>query len=99
MNYHGNYKHYRKGVNLKHTILLFAFFLTIQCSDTDTECNDCGGGLLDGYLYKEVSIDDISNLAEINVNVEIGQCIRFKMVESEFSNAEIVDDCCCVQYP
>ena len=45
------------------------------------------------------STASISNLAEINVNVEIGQCIRFKMIESEFSNAEIVDDCCCVQYP
>ena len=42
---------------------------------------------------------NVHRLAEISVNVEIGQCIRFKMIESEFSNAEIVDDCCCVQYP
>ena len=89
--------------NIKISIkLIMVFFFFIGCSTSssnNTECNDCGGGLLDGYFYKEVSIDDISNLAEINVNVEIGQCIRFKMIESEFSNAEIVDDCCCVQYP
>ena len=84
---------------MKHTILLLTLFITLQCSETDNECNDCGEGLLDGYLYKDVSIDDIADLAEINVIVEIGQCIRFKMIESEFSNAEIVDDCCCVQYP
>ena len=84
---------------MKHTILLLTLFITLQCSETDNECNDCGGGLLDGDLYKDVSIDDIADLAEINVIVEIGQCIRFKMIESEFSNAEIVDDCCCVQYP
>ncbi len=84
---------------MKHFILLISLTLIFQCSDTENECNDCGGGLLDGYLYKEVMIEDIASLAEINVTVGIGKCIRFKMIESEFSNAEIVDDCCCVQYP
>ena len=84
---------------MKHFILLISLTLIFQCSDTENECNDCGGGLLDGYLYKEVMIEDIARLAEINVTVGIGKCIRFKMIESEFSNAEIVDDCCCVQYP
>ena len=84
---------------MKHFILLISLTLIFQCSDTENECNDCGGGLLDGYLYKEVMIEDIAGLAEINVTVVIGKCIRFKMIESEFSNAEIVDDCCCVQYP
>ncbi len=83
---------------MKHIIFLFVLFITLQCSETENDCNDCGGGLLDGYLYKEVSIDDIPSLTEINVDTEIGQCIRYKMIESEFSNAEIVDDCCCVQY-
>ena len=80
-------------------IFLVCFFL-LSCgfNTNDTDCNDCGGGLLDGYLYKEVTIEDVAGLAEINVSVNIGKCIRFKMDGSEFSEAVIIDDCCCSIY-
>ena len=83
---------------------LFAIFLVsfllLNCetSTNNPDCIECGGGLLDGYLYKEVTIEDVAGLAEINVSVNIGKCIRFKMDGSEFSEAVIVDDCCCSIY-
>ena len=80
-------------------ILLLLFFHVGCTSKTDnTDCMDCGGGLLDGYLYKEVTIEDIADLAEIDVSVEAGKCIRFKMEENQFSDAKIVEDCCCIQF-
>ena len=61
-------------------------------------CTNCGGGLVDGYLYKEVTFTDIAGLAEIAVAVDVGKCIRFKMDGTDFSEAALVDDCCCVEY-
>jgi hypothetical protein len=53
---------------------------------------------LDGYLYKEVTVEDIANLTDIDVTADVGKCIRFKLDGEDFSDAEIVDDCCCVEY-
>ena len=81
--------------------LLFLLLLMIyNCnSGTNTaDCNDCGGGLTDGFLYKEVSLEDVVNLTEIGLSVNIGQCIRFKMDGTEFLDAMIVDECCCSLY-
>ena len=86
---------------MKHLFAIFLVsFLLLNCetSTNNPDCNECGGGLLDGYLYKEVTIEDVAGLAEINVSVNIGKCIRFKMDGSEFSEAVIVDDCCCSIY-
>ena len=30
--------------------------------------------------------------------VDVGKCIRFKMDGTDFSEAALVDDCCCVEY-
>ena len=75
-------------------------WLIYSCSsgENNTECNECEGGLLDGFLYKEVTLEDIANLTEINVTMNIGQCIRFRMDGSEFSEATVVADCCCTVY-
>ena len=54
--------------------------------------------MLNGYLYKEVTFNDIAGLAEIDIAVDVGKCIRFKMDGTDFSEAELVDDCCCVEY-
>ena len=62
-------------------------------------CTNCGGGLIDGYLYKEVTFADIAGLAEIDVSVNVGGCIRFRLDGTGFSDAEVVDDCCCTLYP
>ena len=80
--------------------IIFIFFYFISCrTETDnTDCLDCGGGLLDGYLYKEVNLTDIAKLSVINITANIGNCIRFKMDGEEFSSAEIVEDCCCNLY-
>jgi hypothetical protein len=45
-----------------------------------------------------VTVDDIAGLTNINVTAEIGKCIRFKLDGEDFNDAEVVDDCCCVEY-
>ncbi len=79
-------------------IFLSCFLLSCDAGAGDSECTDCGGGLLDGYLYKEVTVEDVASLAEIDVSTNVGKCIRFKMDGTEFSEATVVDDCCCIEY-
>ena len=79
-------------------IFLSCFSLSCDAGAGDSECTDCGGGLLDGYLYKEVTVEDVASLAEIDVSTNVGKCIRFKMDGTEFSEAIVVDDCCCIEY-
>ena len=59
------------------------------------DCLNCSDGLLDGYLYKEVILQDITRLNEIVIPAEIGNCIRFKMDGESFDSAKIVESCCC----
>ena len=47
------------------------------------------------YLFKEITLQDITKLNEIAITTEIGNCIRFKMDDENFESAEIVEDCCC----
>ena len=81
-------------------ISIFLLIILINCggNNSDSSCTECGGGLLNGYLYKEVTFADIAGLAENDVAVDIGKCIRFKMDGTDFSEATVVDDCCCVEY-
>ena len=79
-------------------IFLSCFLLSCDAGTGDPDCTDCGGGLLDGYLYKEVTVEDVASLAEIDVSANVGKCIRFKMDGTEFSEATVVDDCCCIEY-
>ena len=79
-------------------IFLSCFLLSCDAGAGDSDCTDCGGGLLDGYLYKEVTVEDVASLAEIDVSANVGKCIRFKMDGTEFSEATVVDDCCCIEY-
>ena len=81
-------------------VLIFfsCFLLSCDAGAGDSDCTECGGGLLDGYLYKEVTVEDVASLAEIDVSANVGKCIRFKMDETEFSEATVVDDCCCIEY-
>ena len=72
-------------------IFLSCFLLSCDAGEGDSDCTDCGGGLLDGYLYKEVTVEDVASLAEIDVSANIGKCIRFKMDGTEFSEATVVD--------
>ena len=82
-------------------VLIFfsCFLLSCDAGAGDSDCTECGGGLLDGYLYKEVTVEDVASLAEIDVpGATVGKCIRFKMDGTEFSEATVVDDCCCIEY-
>ena len=100
----GNQAHdTNRGVNMNRILIsIFLLIFIINCggSNSDSSCTECGGGLLDGYLYKEVTFTDIAGLADIDVvvGVEVGKCIRFKMDGTDFSEAALVDDCCCVEY-
>jgi hypothetical protein len=77
-------------------IALLCVFLGCDTSSNTPECNDCGGGLVDGYLYKKVTIDDItSGLLDIKSSFSIDECIRYRMDGIDFTEAESVDNCCC----
>ena len=78
--------------------LTLSVFLASCGGSSNSSCTECGGGLVDGFLYKEVTVEDITGLAEINVTTDVGKCIRFKLDEADFSEATIVDDCCCIEY-
>ena len=82
---------------MKRLNIYFILFYFMNCASetSNMDCIDCGDGLLDGYLYKEVTISDITKLNEIAITTEIGNCIRFKMDDENFQSAEVVEDCCC----
>ena len=82
-----------------YSIFIFLFVLGLwNCAENNADCADCGGGLLEGYLYKEVTLEDVGKLAEIAVNTELGACIRFKMDGTDFTEAVVVDECCYSQF-
>ena len=82
---------------MKRLNIYFILFYFMNCTSetSNMDCIDCGDGLLDGYLYKEVTISDITKLNEIAITTEVGNCIRFKMNGENFDSAEVVKDCCC----
>ena len=74
-------------------------FLTLLTCQDNSECSDCGGNLLDGYLFKKVTQEDLADIGSID-GVNIGICIRYQLsglTEGDFDleTIEIVDDCCC----
>lgn len=73
------------------TLLAFPY----SCADKD-ECADCGGTLFEGYLFKEVTEQDLAQLGTIE-GINIGVCIRYRLSGEEFDTETIaiVDDCCC----
>jgi hypothetical protein len=78
--------------------LSILILFTFSCNNTNSECSDCGGGILDGFIYKTVTLDDIGKLTEINLTASAGACIRAKLDSEGFIEAALVDDCCCSQY-
>ena len=59
------------------------------------DCIDCEGGLIDGFLYKEVVLTDNSKLNEITISARVEECIRLKMNGDKFDSAEVVESFCC----
>ena len=86
---------YKKILNGIISILFFSLF---TCQD-NPECSSCGGNLLDGYLFKKVTQEDLADIGSID-GLNIGICIRYQLTgltEGDFDleSIEIVDDCCC----
>ena len=80
---------------------IFLSFILIGCgtATNNSECGDCGEGLVDGYLYKNVVVEDITtSLLEIDSSIGLDECIRYKTDGTDFTDAAVVDDCCCSIY-
>ena len=79
-------------------ILTLSLFLLVTCED-NPECASCGGGLLEGFLFKKVTQDDLAEIGNIE-GINIGICIRYQLLgltdeEFDLETIAIVDDCCC----
>ena len=83
----------RKSIYTISIMIIISLFACAEKEEND--CGECGGSLLEGYFYKTVEADDLANLAGINIITDLGACIRFKLDGEEFSEADVVPDCCC----
>ena len=85
---------------MKKLLMIIICLVSLNCggNSATSDCNECGGGLIDGFLYKEVTSEDLASLIQIDVTADLGACIRFKLDGEEMSEATVVDDCCCVEY-
>lgn len=82
---------------LVYITLLLGLFIHTACEEKKG-CDDCGGGILEGFIFKEVTTDDLSALGTVE-GIELGVCIRYKLDGTEFDleTVKVVDDCCCVE--
>ena len=79
-------------------ILTLSLFLLVTCED-NPECASCGGGLLEGFLFKKVTQDNLAEIGNIE-GMNIGICIRYQLLgltdeEFDLETIAFVDDCCC----
>jgi hypothetical protein len=85
---------------MKTSILIISCLaiLIFPACEKEEGCEDCGGSILDGYLFNEVATEDLTALGTIE-DIEVGVCIRYKLDGSEFNleSVKVVDDCCCNQ--
>ena len=85
---------------MKRNILLSSFLtmLVFLACEKEEGCDDCGGTILDGYLFNEVTTEDLSVLGTVE-DIEVGVCIRYKLDGTDFDleTVLVVDDCCCDQ--
>jgi|TARA_B100000035_G_C20777826_1_gene455537 hypothetical protein len=72
--------------------------ITFPACEKEEGCDDCGGTILDGYLFNEVTTEDLTALGAFD-NIEVGACIRYKLDGVEYvpGTVKVVDDCCCDQ--
>ncbi|MBC8403542.1 MAG: hypothetical protein H8E14_18835 [Candidatus Marinimicrobia bacterium] len=83
-------------------ILITALLLSGGTGCNKNDCKGCGGGLIDGYLYKRVEQVDLEKLTTIFPDLQIEACIRFKLdlngIDINLETVTVVDDCCCDVY-
>lgn len=81
--------------------ILFLFMtisLFLSACQKEEGCDECGGSILDGYLFKKVTTEDLSILGTIE-DIEVDACIRYQLDGTDFDleTVKVVDDCCCEQ--
>lgn len=83
-------------------ILVTALSLSVGSGCNNDDCKDCGGGVIEGYLYKTVEQEDLAELTPNFPDLQIEACIRFKLDLNtsgfKLETVEVVDDCCCDVY-
>ncbi len=66
---------------------------------TDEDCSDCGGNISEGYLFRQVTEEDMDQLLPVFPDIKLETCIRFKLEltgsEIDLESVTVVDDCCC----
>ncbi|MDP6533275.1 MAG: hypothetical protein QF845_05095 [Candidatus Marinimicrobia bacterium] len=82
--------------------LLFPIIVVLAlfaACDEPSSCDDCGGGITGGYLYKKVTSSDLGQLGSVE-GINLDSCIRYKITGEEFDEetVSVVPDCCCDQY-
>lgn len=79
-------------------IFLTIGLLFVACQNQNEGCDSCGGTILDGYYFSEVTTEDLTTLGTVE-NIEVGACIRYKLDGTDFDleTVKVVDDCCCTQ--
>ena len=96
-----------RGINMNRILIsIFLLIFIINCggSNSDSSCTECGGGIIEGYTFTEVTTDNIgtTNLTDKNISLnDIGKCIRVKIDitdDTYFEDVSIVEDCCCVEF-
>jgi len=96
-----------RGINMNRILIsIFLLIFLINCggSNSDSSCTECGGGIIEGYTFTEVTTDNIgtTNLTDKNISLnDIGKCIRVKIDitdDTYFEDVSIVEDCCCVEF-
>lgn len=88
---------YRIGIIL---LSLLVAIIPIGCEQD--ECDDCGPGVEEGYLFKRVTQDDLSALAGIE-GIALDVCISYQVLdvatgEIDRETVTVVKDCCCDIY-
>ena len=85
---------------MKISLLITSLCIMIAFTACEKEegCDECGGSILDGYLFNEVTTEDLSAIGD-QEGIEVGACIRYKLDGAEFDleTVKVVDDCCCDQ--
>ena len=79
-------------------ILAFVLMVFAGC-DEPSSCDDCGGGIINGYLYTKVTSSDLNQLGSVE-GINLDSCIRYKLSGDDFDTetVSVVPDCCCDQY-
>ena len=85
---------------ISYLLIPFIFvFVLVGCGEdtlSSSDCNDCNDSLNDDYLYKEIMVSDLVEFQSIDDSINVGNCIRYKLIEEDYSSVAVVNNCCCI---